>query len=252
MKGRPLQQLATQSLNRLSELGALQAQPPVSQDEDSDESTAIYPGCRLGESAKVHEIGNPQAMLAVYAALLNQYSDVTGTTGARLGQQTNSHTTAFAKDAELARGQIRISDYSNASLEGPLERFLHMEYHAGRKNMGSELFFIRPYGGFVKVKKSFLPDHVEFEAYGSGQPADENAKAQRRASSLQFAMQADQMGVAMGMPPTLDLRAVVEQALKDGGWSDIDALMSKQQQQGMEPNPGLQVAAQQGLSFGNR
>lgn len=252
MKGRPVQKAATESLNRLMELAALQTQPPISQDEDSDESTAIYPGCRLGENAKVHEIGNPQAMLAVYAALLNQYADVTGTTGARLGQQTNSHTTAFAKDAELARGQIRISDYSNASLEGPLERFLHMEYHAGVKNMGTELFFIRPYGGFVKVKKSFLPDHVEFEAYGAGQPADENAKTQRRANSLQMAIQIDQMLVASGQPPKLDLNAIIEQTLKEGGWSDVDTLLSDAAQQGLEPNPGLQVAAQQGLSFGGQ
>ena len=250
MKGRPLQIVGTQALNRLSELGALQTQPPVSQDQDSDEDTAIYPGCRLGESAKVHEIGNPQAMLAVYSSVLSQYSDVTGTTGARLGQQTVSHTTAFAKDAELARGQIRIINYTNSTLEGPLERFLHMEYHLGRKNMGPELFFIRPYGGFVKVKKSLLPDHVEFEAYGAGQPADDNAKNQKRMAALQMAINIDQMLVAAGQPPKLDLNSVIEQLLSEGGWTDIDALMSQEALQGIEPNPGLQVASAQGLNFG--
>jgi hypothetical protein len=252
MKGRPLQIVATQALNRIAELGALQIQPPVSQDEDSDEDTDIYPGCRLGESAKVHEIGNPSAMLAFYTAMINQYADVTGTTGARLGQQTNSHTTAFAKDAELARGQIRINDYSNSSLEGPLERFLHMEYHVGRQNMGSELFFIRPYGGFVKVKKSLLPDHVEFEAYGAGQPADENAKTQKRMQALQMAINIDQMLVATGQPPKLDLNSVIEQVLGEGGWTDLDALMSQEALEGINPNPGAQVAAQQGMNFGGQ
>jgi len=36
----------------------------------------------------------------------------------------------------------------------------------------------------------------------------------------------------------------------EGGWTDIDPLLAQQEGQGMEPNPGLQVAAQQGLAFG--
>jgi len=252
IKGRPIQAAQTQSLNRLMELGALQSQPPVSQDSDSDEPSDIYPGAKLGESAKIHEIGNHQAMLAVYSALDSQYSDVTGRTAARLGQQTVSHTTAFAKDAELARGQVRINHYVDASLEGPLERWLMMEYEMGRKNMVEEMFYIRPYGGFVRAKKDFLPDYVEFEAYGAGQPADENAKFQRRMGALNQAIQIDQLAISMGMPPTLDFAAIVDQTLKEGGWTDVDQLKAQPQGQAMEPNPGLQVAAQQGLSFGNQ
>ena len=252
MKGRPLQAAQTEALNRLMELGALQSQPPVSQDEDSAAPTKIYPGCKLGESAKVHDIGDPQAMLAVYQFLDGQYSDVTGRTAARLGQQTVSHTTAFAKDAELARGQIRIVDYSDSTLEGPLERWLAMEYEMGRKNMGEETFYIRPYGGFVRAKKAFLPDHVEFEAFGAGQPADENAKFQKKMSALNQAIQIDQIAISMGQPPTLDFASIVDQTMREGGWTDIDQLKAKQQGEGPEPNPGLQVAAQQGLSFGNR
>jgi len=252
MKGRPIQAAQTEALNRLSELGQLQSQPPVSQDSDDDENSQIYPGARLGESAKIHEIGNPTAMLAVYSAFDSQYSDVTGRTAARLGQQTVSHTTAFAKDAELARGQVRINSYVDASLEGPLERWLMMEYEMGRKNMTEEMYYIRPYGGFVRVKKAFLPEHVEFEAYGAGQPADENAKFQKRMAALNQAIQIDQLNISMGNPPTLDFASIIEQTLGEGGWTDIDQLKAQPQGPGVEPNPGLQVAAQQGLSFGSR
>lgn len=250
MKGRPLQYAQTEALNRIMELGALQVQPPLSMDMDSDDPSEIYPGAKVGESAKILEIGNPTAMLAIYQALDGQYSDVTGRTAARLGQQTVSHTTAFAKDAELARGQIRINDYSDSCLEGPLERMLMMEYEMGRKNMGEEMFYIRPYGGFVRVKKDFLPEYVQFEAFGNAQPADERLKQEKRMNSLQTALQVEQMAISMGMPPSLDVKAIIEQTLMEGGWTDVDALMQKEQGQGMEPNPGLQVAATQGLSFG--
>ena len=261
MKGRPIQMAQTETLNRLMELGALQSQPPVSQDEDSDESTAIYPGCRLGESAKIHDIGDPGAMLNIYQFLDNQYSDVTGRTAARLGQQTVSHTTAFAKDAELARGQIRVTDYADSSLEGPLERFLAMEYEMGRANMGSEMFYIRPYGGFVRAKKEFLPEYVQFEAYGAGQPADENAKFQKRMAALNQAIQMDQLAISIGLPPTVDIQGAIMQTLGEGGWTDIDAITRSedvvsgaQGAPGMggnpEVNPGLQSTALQTLAFG--
>jgi hypothetical protein len=251
MKGRPLQMAQTESLNRLMELAALQSQPPVSQDEDSDQRTDIYPGCVLGESAKVHEIGNPQAMLAIYQFLDGQYSDVTGRTAARLGAQTVSHTTAFAKDAELARGQVRINDYSDASLEGPWERWLQIAFQIGKKHMtGEDWIYISDYGGFARLKKKFLPDYVEFEAFGAGQPADENMRFQKRMAALQQAIQIDQMGVAAGMPPKLDLGQIIEQLLQEGGWKDTDVLLKQEELEPLEPNPGLQVAANQGLMFG--
>lgn len=251
MKGRPVQMAATASLNRLMETAALQVQPPLSRDPDSDEEPQTYPGALWGDTVKPNVIGDPTAMLAVYNAFLAQYSDVTGTTAPRLGAQTVSHTTAFAKDAELARGQIRVNDYADSTLEGPLTRWLHMSYEMGRKNMGEEMFYIRPYGGFVRIKKAFLPDYVEFDAFGAGQPADEREKFQKRFDSLQQAIQIDQLGISMGKPPKLDLDGIIEQMLMEGGWTDIDNMLSKQPPaQGLEPNPGLQVAAQQGLAFG--
>lgn len=253
MKGRPIQKTATQALNRLSELGALQSQPPLSRDSDTDEEPDVYPGAKWGESVKEHMIGDPQAMLAVYSSLLSQYSDVTGTSAPRLGAQTVSHTTAFAKNAELARGGVRISDYADSTLEGALTRWLYMEYQMGRENMGEEMFYIRPYNGFVRVKKDFLPDHVEFEAFGAAQPADDRERFEKRFAALQQAIQIDQLRISVGQQPKLNLDRVIEQMLSEGGWTDIDAFLNTDApaQEGMEVNPGLQVAAQQGLAFGS-
>jgi len=54
------------------------------------------------------------------------------------------------------------------------------------------------------------------------------------------------------MPPKLNLDTLIEQELLQGGWTDIDMLINQSAPQTqMEPNPGLQVAAQQGLAFGS-
>jgi len=252
MKGRPVQATATEALNMLMELGALNVLPPLSRDSDTDEEPEVYPGAIWGDTVKPNQIGDPQAMLAVYSSLLQQYADVTGTTAPRLGAQTVSHTTAYAKDAELARGQVRINNYVDSTNEGPMKRWLHMEYEMGRANMTDELFYIKPYNGFVQIKKSFLPDFVEFDVYGAGQPADEQAKFQKRMVALQQAVQLDQLRISMGMPPKLNLDTLIEQELLQGGWTDIDMLINQSAPQTqMEPNPGLQVAAQQGLAFGS-
>jgi len=260
MKGRVLQGAATQSLNRLMELAALQTQPPLNRDRDSDEDPEVFPGALWGDDVKPVQIGDPQAMLAVYSSLLTQYGDVTGTTSPRLGQQTLSHTTAFSKEAELARAQIRVNDYVDSTLETPLTRWLHMEYEMGRKNMGEQTFYIKPYGGFVRVNKSALPDYVEFEAFGAGQSADEAARFQRRMSSFNQALQMDQLAVSTGQPPTIDLQKAITQVLLEGGWTDVDAITRSEGpvagaegapgvEGGAELAPGVQATALQALAF---
>jgi len=255
MKGRPLQMASTQALNRLMEWAALQIQPPLTKDADADTDPETFPGAVWDESVSSNQIGDGNAMLAVFQALLSQYSDVTGTTAPRLGQQTLSHTTAFSKEAELARAQIRVNDYVNSTLESPLTRWLHIEYQLGRKNMGDEMFYIRPYQGFVRVRKEFLPDFVEFEAFGAGQSADENVKFQRRMAAFNQAVQLDQLSISQGNPPSLDINASIQQILREGGWTDIDVLTPQPQAQEIAPelvNPGAGVAAQQALAFGQR
>ena len=172
-KGYPLQASAAVAWNYMLAAVALQTLPPVGYDKMDREFTgtggpAVYPGAQwptLGE-IKVYDFGDPTSALAVVMQTFAQYRDVTGTQQARLGAQTVSHTTAFAKEAELSRGKIRTVDYVRNSLKGPLERWLDMEYRMGRESMGVSDVYIPQYGGWVKLDAKHLPEMCIFEAHG--------------------------------------------------------------------------------------
>jgi len=234
MKGRPLQASATEALNRLLQVGALNAEPPTQWDRaDSyfaqQGGPQIAPGASWGTIGEVRvvRIGDPGAMASVYAAFLQQYYDATGVNPPRLGAQTVSHTTAFAKRAELLRSAIRTVDYVRHVLKGPLTRWLQMEYDMARSSMGAreETIYIDAYRGWVKIRKDFLPDDVEFEVFGSGGPAEEQAKQQAKLGSLQLAIQMDQVSVQAGNPPTVNVPEAIEQVLREGGWVDTDTII---------------------------
>jgi len=271
MKGYPIQVAAVDALNSLFESTKLRNDPPISYDKDDQEfaqsgGPRVYPGAAwatLGE-IQVHEIGDPSGMFAIYQGLLQQYSDVTGITAPRLGAQTVSHTTAFAKEAELSRGTIRTVDYVKSTLRGPLQQWLDMEYQMGRDVMKDTTFYIPSYDGYVTIDKNHLPDTVIFEAHGSGGPAEEAAKQQRRLESLQMAMSMDTMNIQLGGQPKLDLEGAIDQVLKQGGWTDTDAIIRTEQEpaegaeggqpmggvpEGVEGNPTISTALQT-LNFG--
>jgi hypothetical protein len=231
LKGRPIQKAATDALNRLIAVGALNAEPPVGYDSDditlaADGGPRIFPGAQWKtlSDITVHQIGDPIALFNIYAGFLQQYADVTGINAPRLGAQTVSHTTAFAKDVELARGQVRTVDYVRNTLKGPLHQWVNMAYVMGKEVMDNTRFYIDEYGGFVDIDKRHLPDDVTFEVHGSGGPQEEQEKAARRLQSLQMALQMDQLGVQLGREPTIDTSAAIEQVLREGGWTDIDVI----------------------------
>ena len=269
IKGRAVQDSAVFALNRLLEVAALNAQPPIGYDEDDFEPN-VFPGARnkKTEDFQVMEIGDPVAMSQIYGNFLSQYADVTAVNAPRLGAQTVSHTTAFSKDVELQRGQLRTVDFSNDTLSGPLKRWLDIEYYIGRQNMtGKVTFFIPQYGGWVDITKSMLPEEVSFDAYGAGGPAEEQQKKAMRFAALNQAVQLDtlkmQQQAQLGQAPVprLDLDAAIDQILTEGGWTDIDAITRSetvnsqpQVQGGMAGNPGVNPGnvstALQALAFG--
>lgn len=229
IKGWPLQMAATNVLLSLLITAQLNALPPVRYDRTDPEFAAkggpmIFPGARWGTLGAVDTvpIGNPQALLATYVGLLQQYENVTGISPARRGAQTLSHTTAYAKNAELARGASRTVDFVKAILKGPMTRLLELEYRLGRPKVRNERFPIVSYGGYVEVSADQLPERVHFEAYGAGTPADEQAQRDRRLASLQMAIQIDLMAKQAGQDTGLDLAAVQNQILREGGWNDVD------------------------------
>ena len=236
MKGRPIQVAATLAFTRLLMAAALRAQPPIQYNKDdmtfaAGEGPAIFPGSSIGttDPIEIVDVGDPTPLTNLYIALLQQYADVTGVNAPRLGAQTVSHTTAFAKDAEIQRGVARTVDYVRSSLSGGLAQFLDLEYKLGRPLMkDGTIYYVPAYGGFVEVDKSQLPDLVQFEVHGSGGPAEEIEKQNRRLQGLQFALQIDQLAVAQGQPPTLDLAAVQQQVLREAGWTDIDVIAPSQ------------------------
>jgi hypothetical protein len=237
MKGRPIQIAATDALNRLMDSAALKNQPPVGYDRNDQVfavsgGPAIYPAAQWGTTDPITVYdkvgGDPGALLAVYTQAIRFYAEFTGVLPARLGAQSVSHTTAFSKNAELERGAVRTVDYVRQAGKGPIERWLDMAYAMGRKAMKSSedmTLWIDAYGGFVSIDRESLPERASFEWFGSGGPAEEQAKSARKLNSLQLSLKADQLNVSMGGKPTVDVPAAIKEILREGGWTDIDSIV---------------------------
>lgn len=235
MKGRPIQIMATDALNRLMDSAALKVQPPVGYDrQDTAFAVAggpeIYPGAQWGtiEPTKVHaEIGgDPSAMSSIFLQAVNLYAELTGILPSRVGAQTKSHTTAFAKDSELQRGAVRTVDYVRSTGAGPITRWLDIAYHMGRDSLGKQdiSFYIDAYGGYVEVNKDMLPERANFEWFGAGGPAEQVQKVQSRLQSLQLGLKIDQIAVSQGREATIDVPDAIRSILREGGWTDLDAI----------------------------
>lgn len=261
MKGRPVQMMCTDAANRLLDSAMLKIQPPVSYDRSDmlfaqNGGPEIWPGALWGSTDKVTahtELGgDPASLAAMLSQGLEFYANLTGILPGRLGAQTVSHTTAYAKDAELQRGAVRTVDYVNQSGEGPMLRWLDMAYQMGRDTMKKNekiSFFISAYGGFVEIDKDHLPDCATFEWLGSGGPGDENQKMQARANSLFAAAKLDAINMQTGKPPRLDINGAIDALLRDGGWLDLDAITNHAAVQGATAGPGAPVAALQNLTL---
>lgn len=271
MKGRPVQMMATDALNRLMDSAALKNAPPISYGKDDMTFNAsggpeIYPYAQWEtmDGIKVHNDigGDPAALSSVLSMAINLYSELTGVLPSRLGAQTVSHTTAFAKEAEIQRGATRTVDYVNQVGQGPMERWLDMSYKMGRASLGqndTQSFYIDAYGGFVEIGKDHLPENVAFEWFGASGPQEEQAKKASKLQSLQMAVQMDMMGQQAGKPPKLDLDKGITEILRAGGWTDVDVLLSQQPPQqtgpqipgmegGVAPNPGAATVALQQMA----
>ena len=232
MKGRIIQAAATDALNRYLDAAALKNQPPMQYNRDDmvfaqSGGPRVFPGAQWGTTDKVEvvDMGDIGPMLNAYLAFVKQHSDFTGMNAPRLGEQTVSHTTAYAKQSEIQRGTVRTVDYVKASLEGPLTQILALEYEIGKEAMkGTMRIYSESYRGWLDLKKEFLPDDAVFDAYGAGGPAEQQQKNALRLQSLQLGLQMDQIAAQYGQPPTINIPAAIEQVLREGGWTDINAI----------------------------
>lgn len=234
IKGWPIQKCAVEALNRLIMSAALNTEPPIGYNRDDPYFVAnggpvIFPGAQWAttDDIKTHQIGDPTALFAVYTGILNQYYDVTGVNAPRLGAQTVSHTTAYAKEAELNRGVVRTVDYVRSTLKGPMTQWLNMAYTIGRESMGRTLVYLQAYNGYVEIEKDHLPDFVTFDAHGSGGPQEEQAKLTNKLNAIQQATAIEQLRAQaqqLGITPHMDYEAVIDEILREGGWTDVDAI----------------------------
>tara|TARA_R100001530_G_scaffold65796_2_gene47123 strand:- start:2557 stop:4392 length:1836 start_codon:yes stop_codon:yes gene_type:complete len=224
MKGMPVQKAAAEAWMSLTDVVILNAQPPVTYDQDDpffagSGGPIVAPRERWASASEVKPvpIGDPNALFAIFSGALQQYADITGVNAPRLGQRTASHTTAFAKDAELQRGQVRTVDYARSVLKGPMEQWLYLEFKLGRKIMKEETFFLREYGGFVTIQKKHLPDMATFDAFGAGGPAEDRADTAQKQSALAQAIQLEEAKRQLQPDaPPLDLVAIQRQILREG------------------------------------
>jgi len=237
MKGRTVQMTATDATNRFLDAAMLKNSPPVGYDRNDmtfaqSGGPEIYPGAmwETTDPCTVYEKigGDPSALANAALQFINLYAQLTGVLPARVGAQTVSHTTAYAKDAELQRGAVRTTDYVNQIGHGPLTQWLGMAYRLGLDALGSRetvSFYIESYGGYVELDKSMLPEAAHFEWFGSGGPQEKTQRAQMRLQALEVALKMEQLSIQMGNPPLIDIPGAIRETLRDGGWTDLEKVM---------------------------
>jgi hypothetical protein len=236
MKGMPIARIAAQAMNRVMEAAQLKNQPPVRYSPDDPHLAAeggpnLYPSASFKSVEGVDVLsdvgGEPQELFNVFAALVAMYEGVTGVTPARQGAETKSHTTAFAKDIEVSRGQTRTVDYVNATMNGQMTRLLEIEYRMGLDMMhgnSKEIVFLQDWQEFVQLQKGHLPDIVKFMAVGSDAPAEEQQAIIQKVQAVQGALQIDATAVQLGQKPTIkNVKPMIEELLRDGGWDSLEA-----------------------------
>ena len=254
MKGMPIQKAATEFLNRFVQWAVLNTEPPVSYDPmdpyfsgtggPNIEPRALW---RTTSGVTINPIGDGSALLQAYLSMVAKYEDLTGINAPRLGAQTLSHTTAFAKEAELNRGTVRTVDYVKSCLDNPFEKWLHMERELGKIAMsGKQPFYISDYGGWVELEKNQVPDLATYEVFGAGGPAEDREKVLRKQAAINQTIQLEQLRLQAGLPgDPLDINAIQRQTMRDGGMTDVDAFFG----QGEPVDPALiQPAAVEGAT----
>jgi len=237
LKGMPIARLAAQAMNRIMESAQLKNSPPVGWDK-SDVTLAQKGGPVIEPYAQwstadldaikvfVEVGGDPSVLFAVFTGLVNLYADMTGVTPPRLGAQTKSHTTAFAKDVELNQGAVRTVDFVRSTIEGPMTRSLQLEYRMGLSAMrGRQTIYVPNWNEFVSITKSHLPEVVKFTAIGAGAPAEDQARTARKMEAANTAIQIDRMAQEAGNQSSLKLPALVRNVLVEGGWVDTEEIV---------------------------
>ena len=230
--GATVQIMGNESANRFFQWAALNTDPPIQYDPNdpwlaAEGGPQVYPGARWASVGGVEpqQIGEGGTLFTAFQALTSMYADLLGILPARVGSQTISHTTAFAKEAELERGASRTVDYTNTVQDDPMLQFLNREYEMAKRFKGKKQFYIKEYGGFVEINSSQLPDIVEFEVLGAGGPADEAARDRRKQQAFASVVQLEI--TKQQLPQSeLNIEGMQREILGDAGIVEADKFLT--------------------------
>lgn len=230
--GRPIQAAASETLNLTLTAAALSALPPLAYDSDDayyalEGGPTLYPGKSipsLGDVVPV-QVANPSNLSGIYSILLEQYAQLTGITAPRLGQQTNSHTTAYAKQAELQQGTVRTVDFAKSSMQGPMTQWLHLCLEMSKETLkGKEIpIHMKKTDGYVVLNgETTLPENLTIDVYGAAGPAEDQAEKGAKVQSFQLAMGLEPLKRQLNEGKPLNLEALQKEMLKMGGVGDVE------------------------------
>lgn len=229
----PLQKAVTEGLNRLMQSSILAAEPPVSWNPD-DPWLSAQGGPTLAPGAKFPTLGDvkpinvvsPEKLGNVLSLLLRLYEQIVGVNAPRLGAQTKSHTTAFAKDVEIGRSEIRTVDFARSMMFGFLPNFLQMEYAMTRKALKKSAdIYLPKFDMFVSLDDAALPDECVFDVHGAAGPLEEREAEAKKQQALNLALSIEQQKAQVQPDaPPLDLAELQRTVLADGGWQQLDSV----------------------------
>ena len=180
MKGQPLQEAATEAMNRMLQVMALQAEPPVEWDRNDMEllgrgGPKLIPGEQWDAdnpgSTTPMKIGDLPAAQITTMALAELYEQLTGVNDPRRGGGPKSHTTTGGQQIAASRGVLRTEDFVLDLEEGPMTDWLYIEYAMAKKLLGKKTITVplkmRGFEDYITVNGTHLPDRAEFFVNGA-------------------------------------------------------------------------------------
>lgn len=206
----PVQAGGVCAFNRSLHAAIYNAEPAVKYDKDEPGFAAtgpkLSPGSTIPAVADIVPIpiGDVSALMQAYTVFKADYSDTSGVSAPRVGQQTKSHQTAFAVDQELSRSVLRTVEFVQRFKRTAMTTILHLEYKLWRsiiKDLKELRIYVKEYKQFMPVIPAMLPDTVHFEVLGVGQPQEELLEHQKRLNAIQIAGSIEPLVMQTGGQP---------------------------------------------------
>lgn len=256
MKGAPIQQALSEGVNRMMMVAALEGEPPVAYDR-YDAALAAQGGPDLGPGGqnglenpdsikKIFDL-NPESMVVVVQFLNKAYEDVTGVNDPRRGAETKSHTTAFAKDIESARGQVRTESYVEDRERGLMTTMLHKEYKIIKRTITKPTpIFVDAKGikGWVVVSAADLPDQIGIIVHGALGPLAERENIETKQAAFVNIIDLQLKGAQLQQAQVpvklaeVDIEAMQKEIAQDSGINDTERFITRAAEPAQQPQGG--------------